>query len=281
MVEAGFCTKCGAPKRPGAAFCARCGATFGPPDAPLGTLPPPSPPAPPTPGPPGVPPVAWSPPPPPGPSPATAIGTIRPAVGGTGPGGAIRRKLLPILLVGFIAYLDYLEHSDSGPFLQIVMGAIAVVLILFGHEIAERTGLSATIQQIPAKIRPVLMALPPTLWFAIRDGGTSGAGVAVMIVTLGLVAIISFFGPQIDAALVGFYAARDRTLPRWARLALVIVLPVLISLIVVHGSLAALPVLFQGTTNSSKSAQGRAGLIVFSVVLSAVIALLLMREAET
>ena len=164
--------------------------------------------------------------------------------------------------------------------MQIIVGGIVVALILFGREIGERTGLAEATKQIPPKVRPVLMALPPTLWFAIRGEGTSGAGIAMIFASLALVAAVSFFGPQIDAALVGFYAARNRLLPRGLRLVLVIVLPVLISLIIVHGSLEALPVLFQGTTDSPKSAQGQAGTIVFASLMSAVAALLLMREAE-
>jgi hypothetical protein len=218
---------------------------------------------------------------PPAPIPPTyATTTFSPENTGARAKQALRSKWLPVLLVSIIAYLDYLTHSDAGPAVQIIVGSLVMGLILFGGEIGERTGLSATFRQIPPKLRPVLMAIPPAMWFLLRDEGTSGAGIGVMLVSVGLVASVSYFGEQIDGALRGFYRTRNRTLPRKLRIVLAIVLPILISAVIVHGSLDSLAVLFQGTTSSAKSAEGQAGVIVFAALLSAVVALLLLRDAE-
>jgi hypothetical protein len=96
-----------------------------------------------------------------------------------------------------------------------------------------------------------------------------------------MVAVITFLGPRIDQRLANFYARRNRVLPRALRAVLAVVIPILVSFIVIHGSLKALPVLFGGTTNSSAPASGRTGLFILGTLLSGVAAFLLLREKET
>jgi hypothetical protein len=203
-----------------------------------------------------------------------------PAAQGGGAAG-LRRYLMPLALTGLISYFDYLTHRSAGSLLPVAVAAGVVLLSVAGKPFLERSGLKAQFDRIPTRIRPILYAIPPVLWFAIRDEGTSSAGLPVAFTGLGLVAVTSLLGPEIDRALEGFYASRNRVLPRGIRTVLAIVFPLLVSLVVIHGSLGALPVFFQGTTSSAQAAAGRDGLIVFGALLSGVVAFLLIREQQT
>jgi hypothetical protein len=190
----------------------------------------------------------------------------------------LRTLAVPLVLTGIMLYVDSLTHS--GPALQIVIGVVVAGLVAFGGQILERTGLRAIVEQIPKQFRPILLALVPAIWFAVRAKGTSGAGVPVAIVSIGLVAVISLFGPAIDRQLEGFYERRNRVLPRRLRAVLTVIAPIIVSFVIIHGSLRALPVLFGGTTSSAAAAPGRTGLFVIGTLLSGVLAFLLLRERE-
>jgi len=191
----------------------------------------------------------------------------------------VRSVALPLVLVAVILYIDSLTHP--APVLQIVVGLIVLGLVVFGSRLLDLTGLRQQAERIPERIRPILLALPPAVWFAVREEGTSGSGTAVAVVSLGLVAVISFLGPEIDRRLAGFYARRDRILPRPARVVLAFAVPLFVALAVIHGSLAALPVLFRGTTSFSASAAGRTGLIVVGTLVSGIAAYLLLRGRDS
>jgi hypothetical protein len=262
-VSAAFCRTCGTPRKPGAAFCSTCGARF---DAPS----PPSPPAVPLVAGPATPPSYTAPP-----------AAAQPAAIRIDRSDLLRRARdiwFPLVLVGILGYIDYLSHGNLS--FVLIGGVVSIAVILFRGEISKRLGLGDLLKGIPKWVRPVLVALPAMLWFVIRDQGTSGAGLVVMLTTLAFTAGVGAFGPVIDQRLRGFYAARNQMLPRGLRMLLTVVLPILLGFWIVHGTLAALPVLFQGSTSSPATASGRTGLFFLSTVVSAFVAFLLMREAR-
>ena len=190
----------------------------------------------------------------------------------------VRSLALPLVLVAVILYIDSLTHP--APAFQIIVGLLVAVVLLFGGRVLDSTGLRPHTDQIPPKVRPIVLAIPPTIWFAAREEGTSGSGAAVALVGLALVAVISFFGDELDRPLARFFAARDRLLSHGVRLVLAVVVPLVIAFAVIHGSLLAVPVLFRGTTSSYASAQDRTDLIVLGSLISGILTFLLLRERE-
>jgi hypothetical protein len=267
-VSATVCGTCGAPRLPNAAFCNRCGSAY---DLGGTAAGPASAPAPPPPA------AATAPPPP-------AAATADPGTGQIqiDPGDLKRRAKeiwFPLVLLGIMGYFDYLAYGNIVA--VVLIGGISLGVILFRKEIAAKLNLGQALQGVPRWARQMFVAVPAMLWFVIRGQGTSGAGIAVMLLTLAIVAAIGMFGPAIDAKLSGFYAGRNRVLPKPVRMVLAIVLPILVGFWVVHGTLKGLPVLFFGTTSSPAYASDRLGLFLLSTFLSAAIAFLLLREARS
>jgi hypothetical protein len=189
----------------------------------------------------------------------------------------LRRTWMVLPLVGLMGWIDYLTNRQPGIVvveLLLVVGGIAI-----GPDIARGFGLSAALDRAPRWVRPALLALPAVLWFFFRGQGVSRTGWIVAAVGVGSAAGLAVIGPQLDRKLAGFYAARNRVLPRLVRTILAVALPVVVSLVVVHGSIKALPVLFQGTTESGAAATGRPLNFILGTVISVAGAFLLMREA--
>lgn len=199
---------------------------------------------------------------------------------GPGPADLGRRAAaawFPLLFVALFAWLDWITHR-SVVFL-VVVGGGTVAVILFRERIVERLKLGPTLAQVPARLRPLLLALPPLLYFVVRGQGTSDAGIQVLLASIGMILAISFLGPGIDRRLSGFYGRRNRWMPRPARMLLAPVTAILLAFLVVHGTLSDLPALFGGATNSPASPSGRTGRIVLGTLLSGAFAFLLLREA--
>jgi hypothetical protein len=186
---------------------------------------------------------------------------------------------LPLFFIGALSYMDWLTHREI--WFVLVVGGGGAAAILLWPLIKARLGLEPTLAQIPAWARPFLAVAPFVLYFVIRGQGRSNAGVLVALLSTAIVATTAFFGPAIDRRLAGFYAARNRILPRWLRLVLALSAPLVIALLVVHGSLFALPLLFGGTTDSPSYANGKAVPFALSTILSAGIVFLLLRERRS
>ncbi|MBI4258927.1 MAG: hypothetical protein HY658_00010 [Actinobacteria bacterium] len=246
-MSAATCPTCGAPRVPGAAFCGRCGTRFDQ--------------------------VSAS---------TQAVAAAQPVREITVDWKDLARRAkdiwFPLILVGVMGYIDYLAHGQI--FFVVIAGVGSILLILFRKEIGARMGLGRVFGQFPPWVRPVLTAIPALLWFVIRGQGTSGAGLLVMLTTLAMVGGLAILGPQLDGRLRGFYQRRNRVIPRRLRMLLAVLVPILLGFWIVHGTLAALPVLFQGTTSSPAYATDRGGLFVLSTLISGGVAFLLLREAK-
>ena len=191
---------------------------------------------------------------------------------------AVSGSLIGVLFVALFAYLDWLTHRS----LPVAVGgaAVAMTLILARGWIGRRLLQVPAVAQLPPVARRLLLALVPLLYFMVRGAGTSGAGALVLILSMLVAGGLALAAPSLDGTLRGFYAARNRALPAWLRAVLVPVGAILISFLVVHGSLLDLPALFGGQTNSPASPAGREGRFALAIILSGVLGMLLLREEE-
>lgn len=190
----------------------------------------------------------------------------------------VRRLWFPLVFVAFFAWIDWITHR-SFLFLLLVGGGV-VFVILFREQVARKLQLQDLMRQLPTQARPFLVAAPPLLYFMVRGQGTSDAGILVVLISLAMVAAVTFLGSQIDQRLIGFYAWRNRFLPQPPRAILAIVAAVLVAFLVVHGSLADLPALFGAPTRSPASPTDRTGRLLLGIVLAGSISFLLLREAR-
>ena len=201
----------------------------------------------------------------------------------TTPAPAIAQRARPsmtvfgIAIVALLAYFDWLTHRQVA--LEIV-GFLAVsAIILFRDKIVDASNLAPMLAQIPPRLRPALAAIPSLAYFLTRGQGTSNAGGVVILSVLILLGVSTFLGPEIDRVLGGFYAARNKILPLPVRLTLAFLLPILVGFLIIHGSLADLPAMFGGETNSPMSPAGAGGRFFFGTMLAGVVASLLMRDS--
>lgn len=185
-------------------------------------------------------------------------------------------SLFVLAFIALFAYLDWITHRSMVE--TVLLGGLAAGGFLYRRTIVERLGIQEQVAGMSRVWRTVLAALPGFLYFMVRGQGTSGAGGTVLVGLVIVVGASAVFGPALDAKLAGFYAARNRWLPRALRMVLAIVAPVLVAFIVIHGSLSDLPALFGGTTNHPMSPVGREDRFLLGTLLSAVAAWLLLRD---
>jgi len=187
-------------------------------------------------------------------------------------------KIFALAFVALFCYLDWITHRSAVAVVVIAAGGIAV--IVFGREIATKLNLQDEIAKIPARAKPILFAAPGLLYFMSRGSGTSGAGGPVFFASAIAVAAPALFGPEIDARLAGFYAARNKAAPRVLRMIAAPILAVLLSFLIIHGSLGDIGALFGGTTKAARTPAGLGGRFFLAALLSASVSFLLLREAR-
>jgi hypothetical protein len=187
-----------------------------------------------------------------------------------------RRDWLPLLFVALFAWLDWVINRSLA-FVLLAGGGVSGA-IMFRAEIAERLGLVRWFKFVPARVASLLFATPGLLYFLIRGQGTSEAGLAVVLATLLALATIMFCGSRIDDRLAPFYAFRDRILPRMFRMLIALAVAILMSFLIIHGSLGDLPALFGGTTHSPQAPAGIQWRFFLATLLAAASAFLLVRE---
>jgi hypothetical protein len=175
--------------------------------------------------------------------------------------------LLPLFFVALLSYFDWIGHK-SIPF-ALAIGVAGSAGILFRPQLIRAFNLEQTLAQLPVLVRAVLPAIPALGLVVVRGQGTSGAGMQTILASIIIILVTVKFRSQIDARLGGWYAARNRVLPRPLRTALVAVVPILIGFLVVHGSLADIPALFGAVTKHAQSPSGRGNVILLGTLLSA------------
>jgi hypothetical protein len=190
--------------------------------------------------------------------------------------GRARRAWFPLLFVLLFAWLDWLSHHDLVvPILGVLLAAGGILL---WPEIAARLGITATVQRIPQRLRPILLALPGLAFVLLRAQGDPRSQTAPTIAVLSLVTVaaLSFFGPAVDARLAGWYARRN-LIPRLPRMLLTPLLAVVLSYLIVHGNPADLPAL----TGASAAASGTSPsplLAVLASLVTTAVGFMLLRE---
>lgn len=187
-----------------------------------------------------------------------------------------RSTILALAFVAVFAYFDWIMHREVPA--TIVLALVAGALIVYGHALVDMFGLRDAVDAIPQRVKPVLAATPALVYFLARGQGTSDSSSVVFVCMLLVVGVSVVFGPAMDRKLAGFYRSRNRVLPQVVRVLLAVVLPVLISFLVIHGSLSDVPALFGGTTKHPQTPVGREGSFFLGTALSAAVAWLLLRE---
>ena len=181
--------------------------------------------------------------------------------------------VLPVFFVILLAYFDWVLHNQI-PF-AVILGLGGAVVIVMRPSILRATGGDQVLAQFTPWVRPVAATLPVVVYMLWRGQGTSDSGANVLF-AVALVLVVSLvWERQINSALAGFLAGRDRLLPKPLRTLLIAVVPILVGFVVVHGSLADLPAMFGGTTNRAVSPANRGGQIFLGTLLSAVVGYLL------
>ncbi|RSM48720.1 hypothetical protein DMA12_06255 [Amycolatopsis balhimycina DSM 5908] len=179
--------------------------------------------------------------------------------------------------VVLLAWLDWIIHR-SVVFVIVVGGGLIAAAVLRSR-IAERLRPQLErLEEIPVPVQRLLISLAPLVYFLLRGQGTSGAGFAVTAAGALVASAVVFLGPKIDPPLGPFYAVRDRLLARWVRVLLAPVFGILVAFLVVHGSLADLPALFGGTTESPQSPVDESGRFFLATLLAGTGTVLLLRE---
>jgi hypothetical protein len=182
-----------------------------------------------------------------------------------------------LVLIAWFAYLDWILHREAA--FVIIFGLVAAGVVVWKREIIDRLNLGPNLAQVPVQLKPVIAAVPGIAYFLARGQGTSGAGGVVLVSMLLVIGAGAFLGPAIDVRLRPVYDARNRILPLPVRMALGIIVPVLLSFLLIHGSLSDLPALFGGTTKTARSPAGLEGRFLLATLLSAAVGWLLLRQA--
>lgn len=187
----------------------------------------------------------------------------------------VKQSWFPLMFLLLFAWLDWIMHR-SILFLLFIGGA-AVALVLFRQDIGRVVRARLNVQVHPVA-STLLWAAPALLYFLMRGQGTSGAAIPVILAVCGTLVSTAIFGDRIDAVLSGYYKVRDRILPPVVAAVLVLVLPILISFAVIHGSLSDLPAFFGGSTESPLSPSGLWFRFFLGTLLATVLTVLLTRR---
>jgi hypothetical protein len=187
-----------------------------------------------------------------------------------------RIPILPLFFVALLAYFDWISHYQTG--VAIAIGAAGSIAIVFREQLIDRLGVRPLLDRLPTWARTILPAIPALIFVLARGQGTSNAGGSVILASLIVMVVTVGFRTQIDAKLAGFYAKRNKILPRFLRGVLVAVAPILVGFVIVHGSLADIPAMWGSVTQHAASPAGRGGHIFVATIVSAAIGYLLMAE---
>lgn len=189
------------------------------------------------------------------------------------------RALIPVVFLGLMLYVDWITHREVR--FIVIAGSVTMIGLIASRIVLARQTFTGNLATWGPRLVPIAYALPGVMYLnSGRGRGTLPASVASSVArtTFVLVAIVSLLGPWIDVRLDAFYATRDRILPLLIRILLAPVAAVLISFLVVHGSLADLPAMWGGQTESAKAAPEVPGSTYRNAaILSAGVSFLLLR----
>lgn len=190
---------------------------------------------------------------------------------------ALRVHWLPLAYIVMFAWLDWLLHRDIA--LIILIGTVAIIVTFGWPTIAWRLRIPE--HHITRRSRGVLPALPPLAYFVIRGRGTSGAtGIIASLAMLGVVAILFEFWGHFDTLLTPVYTLRNQFVPRQLRNVLALLLPIILSFLVIHGSLSDLPALIGGRTRAPQSGYDLGLRLFIGMCVSFASAFLLLRRPD-
>jgi hypothetical protein len=188
----------------------------------------------------------------------------------------LKRDWVVMVFLGVLAWFDWLMHREF--FVLLLLAAGVAAIVLYRKEIAERLGIVELLASMPPWGRALLRTSPALIYFMARGSGTSGAGGVVVVTTLALVSLITFFGRVIDARLARYYDRRDRLLPKAGRMLIALGLSIVTAFTVIHGAISDLPALIGGATGSPQSPMNLTGRFILALILVATTTTLLVRE---
>ncbi len=190
-----------------------------------------------------------------------------------------KRNAPLVAMVGLAAYFDWLLRGQAGFTLGILMLGLAPLVLrpITGPVLArigEATG-------IPVKYRRTLaVGVPVAFLYIFRWSGTQGtfSALLTMAIPIGTALYIAKNRTALEARLKPWFKWRDRTIPDNIRLVLVVVVPILIAFLFIHGSLIDLIAFFGGSTRSRTMVAQRGWQILFGTFLSTVSVFLLAHK---
>jgi preprotein translocase subunit SecG len=191
----------------------------------------------------------------------------------------LRRFWPALILVALMALFDY--HLKGQLWFTLLAGGGASMAMLFYSRFQRL--IEPLIQSVPSGfIRPLLTAVPVAFLYLARWKGTQDDSSALLtaVVIVGFAFLVAMYRQQINERLTPFYIERNRLLSRPVRMALVFVVPILLTFLLVHRNLGDVGALLGGTTSSPRSpAGGNEGfMIVVTTALSACAVFLLLNE---
>lgn len=191
----------------------------------------------------------------------------------------LRRFWPALTMIAYLGFFDYRMHGSI--IATVLLGGLAALPCLFFRRVQPLVG--ALQDLIPNRfLWPAIVGLPAAVLYVARWKGTqSDTSALLTAATIGASGfLIANWRSRINRVAAPFYQRRDRVLPRVLRLALVLVLPLLLTFLLVHRDLGDIGAVFGGTTKSPRSpAAGSTELaILVTTVLSASAAFLLLNE---
>lgn len=190
-----------------------------------------------------------------------------------------RRYVYPLILIAIAAWFDYRLKGEI--LTTLVIGAMAVAPLLFAPIV--RPIATSLFGWIPPRFRTLAAAaVPASFLFLTRWRGSLDLWTALVViaapVAVGAASVV--FRRQLAPVIRPIARVRDRYLPRWLRMTLATLVPILLAFGFVHGSLSDFGALFGGSTNDAQGvgAPGIGARMVLATAASTVLAYLLLTE---
>jgi hypothetical protein len=189
-----------------------------------------------------------------------------------------RQQWLAVIVLGFLAYLDYRLHRNG--FVSLVFFFAGIAATLFIREGVKwiRTGLNLT--NIPDWAGSLFVTIPAALFFLVRGKGTldDSAAMLIMAAIIGLPLLFTLYIDRVDPSIAGLYDVRNQVLPVVIRPLVMIVVSLIVTFGIGHGDLGDIKILVGKTADKRMAPES--GKIVLTVVLNIVIGFMFLHEPK-
>ncbi|HLF15964.1 MAG TPA: hypothetical protein VI796_00825, partial [Candidatus Thermoplasmatota archaeon] len=194
------------------------------------------------------------------------------------PVASLKRNWFLLLFAATFGWIDWTMHRSV--VFVVVLANVALVLALFGNVLAAAVGLPRYTARFPRRWVPLVFAMVPLLYYALRAFGSFQDRLPIFLTTLGIVLLTIVAGPSLDQRLEPFYARRNRSLPGWSRRLAVPLLCFLATTLIIFGNFDGVTAMFGASPGAPPGESSLRLRTLLGGVLAATLAFLLLREAD-